>query len=378
KTKVKRNIKIFFKDVDYMLFTSESVSGGHPDKMADLISDRILDEYLAQDPNARVACETLLSAKGITLAGEITSTAAVNHEDIARRVIRNIDPEYEAQATFTDHTVGQSPDIAAGVDTGVAVDHGLMFGYSTNEPPERLQLPIALSHRIIRLLESVDIPYLKADAKTQVTIDYNGDKPSIDTLVVSVRHGDGTCLHTLRVAIKQHVIFPEVGDYIDDNTVIHINPAGDFILGGPLADSGLTGRKIIVDTYGGFARHGGGAFSGKDATKVDRSGAYMARYIANHIIEAGWANECEVQLAYAIGVAEPVSVRVDTFGTETTDTAIIERAIRDTFDMTPQGIIEELQLTRPVYARTAVGGHFGRSEFAWEQTPRLAELIEKG
>src|SRR5699024_4591586 len=339
------------KGVDYMLFTSESVSGGHPDKMADLISDRILDEYLAQDHNARVACETLLSAKGITLAGEITSTAAVNHEDIARRVIRNIDQEYEAQATFTDHTVGQSPDIAAGVDTGGAGDQGLMFGYSTNETPERLPLPIALSHRIIRRLEGVGIPYLKADAKTQVTVDYSGDKPRVDTVVLSVRHEEGIDLADLHGDVLTEVLAPELLGFVDGDTLAHINPAGEFVLGGPLADSGLTGRKIIVDTYGGYARHGGGAFSGKDATKVDRSGAYMARYIANHVIEAGWANECEIQLAYAIGVAEPVSVRVDTFGTETTDTAIIERAIRDTFDMTPRGIIEELQLTRPVYAR---------------------------
>jgi len=346
--------------------------------MADLISDSILDEYLAQDPNARVACETLLSAKGITLAGEITSTAAVNHEVVARKVIRNIDPEYEAQASFSDHTVGQSPDIAAGVDTGGAGDQGLMFGYSTNETPERLPLPIALSHRIIRRLESVNIPYLMADAKTQVTVDYSGDKPRVDAVVLSVRHDTDVHLNYLRDDVMTNAILPEVEDYCDAGTVFHINPAGEFVLGGPLADSGLTGRKIIVDTYGGFARHGGGAFSGKDATKVDRSGAYMARYIANHVIAADWASECEVQLAYAIGVAEPVSVRVDTFGTETIDATIIERAIRETFVMTPRGIIEELQLLRPVYAQTAVGGHFGRSEFAWEQTPRVAELIEKG
>ena len=360
------------------LFTSESVSAGHPDKMADLISDSILDEILAQDPSGRVAVETLLSSSGITLAGEVTTKARINFENTARQAIKAIDPEYEARASFANHIVEQSPDIAEGIADGGAGDQGLMFGYSTNETPERLPLPIALAHRIIRRLDSVDLAYLKADAKTQVTIDYSGDKPSIDTLVVSVRHREGTCLNTLRKAIWQHVILPEVGDYIDDNMILHVNPAGTFVLGGPLADAGLTGRKIIVDTYGGYARHGGGAFSGKDATKVDRSGAYMARYIANHVIEAGWASKCEIQIAYAIGVAEPVSVRVDTFGTETIDTTIIERAIRGTFDMTPRGIIEELQLTRPVYARTAVGGHFGRSEFAWEQTPRLGELIEKG
>ena len=380
---VKRNIKILLKGVDYMIFTSESVSAGHPDKMADLISDRILDEYLTQDPIARVACETLLSAKGITLAGEITSTVSVNHEDIARKVIRNIDPEYEVQASFTDHTVGQSPDIAEGVDTGGAGDQGLMFGYSTNETPERLPLPIALANRLIRRLDAIKndtLTYLKADAKSQVTVAYNDNgKPShVDAVVISTRHDMDTSLETLRFDALNYVIKPVLGNLYDDSTTVHINPAGSFVLGGPLADTGLTGRKIIVDTYGGFARHGGGAFSGKDATKVDRSGAYMARYIANHVIASEWASKCEIQLAYAIGVAEPVSVRVDTFGTETVDTAIIERAIIDTFDMTPRGIIEELQLTRPIYAQTAVGGHFGRSEFAWEQTPRLDELLAKG
>jgi|SRR5690625_1574841 len=361
-----------------MFFTSESVSSGHPDKMADLVSDSILDAILSQDPNARVACETLLSAKGITLAGEITSDAIVDYEAVARRVIREIDPEYESQATFESQIVEQSPDIAEGIADGGAGDQGLMFGYATNETPERLPLPIALSHRIIRRLESVNIPYLMADAKTQVTVDYSGDKPRVDTVVLSVRHEEGIDLADLHGDVLTEVLAPELLGFVDGDTLAHINPAGEFVLGGPLADSGLTGRKIIVDTYGGYARHGGGAFSGKDATKVDRSGAYMARYIANHVIEAGWANECEIQLAYAIGVAEPVSVRVDTFGTETIDTTIIERAIRGTFDMTPRGIIDELQLTRPIFAQTAVGGHFGRREFTWEQTPRLGELIEKG
>lgn len=362
-----------------MLFTSESVSSGHPDKMADLVSDSILDAILSQDPNARVACETLLSAKGITLAGEITSDAIVDYEAVARRAIREIDPEYDSQATFESQIVEQSPDIAEGIADGGAGDQGLMFGYATNETPERLPLPIALAHRIIRRLEDVNIPYLKADAKTQVTVDYSGDKPRVDTVVLSARHVDGVDINCLRDDLTEYVIRPVIQEYLHGNNVVaHINPAGDFILGGPLADSGLTGRKIIVDTYGGYARHGGGAFSGKDATKVDRSGAYMARYIANHVIASEWASKCEIQLAYAIGVAEPVSVRVNTFDTETIDTAIIERAIRETFDMTPRGIIEELQLTRPVYAQTAVGGHFGRNEFTWEHTPRLGELIEKG
>lgn len=360
------------------LFTSESVSAGHPDKMADLVSDSVLDAVLTQDPYGRVACETLLTARGVVLAGEVSTSASIDYEDVARTVIRRIDPEYEAQASFTNHIVTQSSEIANGVDVGGAGDQGLMFGYSTNETPERLPLPIALSHRIIRRLESVNIPYLMADAKTQVTVEYSGVKPRVDTVILSVRHDAGVHLNDLRDDVMTNAILPEVEDYCDAGTVFHINPAGEFVLGGPLADSGLTGRKIIVDTYGGFARHGGGAFSGKDATKVDRSGAYMARYIANHVIEAGWAYECEIQLAYAIGVAEPVSVRVDTFGTETIDTAIIERDIRDTFDMTPRGIIDELQLTRPIFAQTAVGGHFGRREFTWEQTPRVAELLAKG
>lgn len=366
-----------------MLFTSESVSAGHPDKMADLVSDSILDAVLAQDPNARVACETLLSANGITLAGEITTSADIDYEAVARRVIGEINPEYVAQASFTNHIVSQSPDIASGIADGGAGDQGLMFGYSTNQTSERLPLPIALANRLIRRLDAIKndtLTYLKADAKSQVTVAYDEDgKPSrVDTVVISTRHDEGTSLETLRFDVLNYVIKPALGDLYDDSTTVHINPAGSFVLGGPLADAGLTGRKIIVDTYGGYARHGGGAFSGKDATKVDRSGAYMARYIANHVIEAEWASEVEVQLAYAIGVAEPVSVRVDTFGTETVDSAIIERAIRDTFDMTPRGIIEELQLTRPIYAQTAVGGHFGRNEFTWEHTPRVAELIEKG
>src|SRR5699024_8621519 len=315
-TKVKRNIKILLKGVDYMLFTSESVSAGHPDKMADLVSDSILDAVLTQDPNARVACETLLSAKGITLAGEITAAAKVDYEAVARRVISEIDPGYEAQASFANHIVSQSPDIAAGIADGGAGDQGMMFGYATNETDEYMPLPITVANRIIRRLESVNIPYLKADAKSQVTVDYSGDKPRVDTVVLSTRHDAGIDLADLHTDVLLEVIVPELVGYVDGDSIAHINPAGKFVLGGPLADTGLTGRKIIVDTYGGMARHGGGAFSGKDATKVDRSGAYMARYIANHIIAAKWADECEVQLAYAIGVAEPVSVRVDTFGTE--------------------------------------------------------------
>ena len=362
-------------------FTSESVSEGHPDKMADLISDSILDAVLVQDADGRVACETLLTSKGVILAGEIATKADVNYAEIAFDVLNHIDPDYANQSIIINHITQQSPDIAAGIANGGAGDQGLMFGYSTNQTSERLPLPIALSNRLIRRLSEYRkyTPYLLADAKTQVTVEYIEKKPiRIDTVVLSTRHTENVQLDILREDVLENVIKPELNGLIDENTRVLINPAGRFVLGGPLADAGLTGRKIIVDTYGGYARHGGGAFSGKDATKVDRSGAYMARYIANHIIDAGWASECEVQLAYAIGVAEPVSVRVDTFGTETIDTAIIERAIRETFDMTPRGIIKELGLNRPIFAKTAVGGHFGRSEFPWEQTPRLSELLSNG
>lgn len=359
-----------------MIFTSESVSVGHPDKMADLVSDSILDAVLTQDPNARVACETLLSAKGIALAGEISANAKVDYEAIARRAISEIDPEYEAQASFTNHIVSQSPDIAEGVADGGAGDQGMMFGYATSETDEFMPLPIALAHRIIRRLDSVNIPYLKADAKTQVTVDYSGDKPRVDTVVLSARHNAGIDLADLYIDLLTEVLAPELHGYVDGDTVAHINPAGKFVLGGPLADAGLTGRKIIVDTYGGMARHGGGAFSGKDATKVDRSGAYMARYTAKNVVAAGLADKCEIQLAYAIGVAEPVSVRVDTFSTAKADERAIERAIREVFDLTPLGIIKALDLRKPIFAKTAVGGHFGRDEFTWEKTDKINDLLE--
>lgn len=358
-----------------MLFTSESVSEGHPDKMADLISDTVLDAALAQDPSARVACETFLTAGEIIIGGEITTTAEIDYEKTVRQAIREIDPEYEAQAKLRNNLVEQSPDIAAGIAGGGAGDQGLMFGYSTTETPERLPLPIALAHRLIRRYEAIypHTDVLKADAKSQVTVDYSGDKPRLDTVLMSVRHSADIDLDYIWAVVETFVIRPELYEYIDENKPprILVNPAGNFVLGGPLADSGLTGRKIIVDTYGGWARHGGGAFSGKDATKVDRSAAYMARYIANHIVEAGAADECEIQLAYAIGVTEPVSITVNTDGKHD---ANIERAIRKTFDLTPAGIIRELGLDKPIFAATATGGHFGRSEFKWEQTPRLAEF----
>lgn len=360
-----------------MVFTSESVSVGHPDKMADLISDSILDAVLLQDPNARVACETLLSAKGITLAGEVTSTATVNHEEVARKVIRNIDPEYEAQASFASHTVEQSPDIATGVADGGAGDQGMMFGYATNETDELMPLPITVANNIIRALDDVRLqePRLLADAKSQVTINNRGE---ITDVVVSTRHTVDISLDEVRrvvSALLDDILSNYRTNIISDVNYL-INPAGKFVIGGPLADTGLTGRKIIVDTYGGMARHGGGAFSGKDATKVDRSGAYMARYVAKNVVAAGLADKCEIQLAYAIGVAEPVSVRVDTFGTAKIDERVIERAIREVFDLTPLGIIKALDLRKPIFAKTAVGGHFGRDEFAWEKTDKINDLLE--
>src|SRR5690625_1398658 len=364
-----------------MLFTSESVSAGHPDKMADLVSDSILDAYLVQDLNARVACETLLSAKGITLAGEVTSTATVNHEDIVRRVIGDIDPTYEVQALFADHIIGQSPNIAAGVDTGGAGDQGMMFGYASNESESFMPIPIVAANDIIKALgrtRAVE-PRLLADAKSQVTVNSRGE---ITDVVVSTRHTDDISLVEVRRLVSGMLddILANYRTNIISDVNYLINPAGKFVIGGPLADSGLTGRKIIVDTYGGKARHGGGAFSGKDATKVDRTGAYMARYTAKNVVAAGLADKCEIQLAYAIGVAEPVNVRVDTFGTSVTakiDERAIERAIREVFDLTPLGIIKALDLRKPIFAKTAVGGHFGRSDFAWEKTDKINDLLEE-
>lgn len=361
------------------LFTSESVSAGHPDKMADLISDSILDAVLTKDPQARVACEVLLSARAITLAGEITTSADVDYVDIAYDTAKAIDAPYIENVVINNYIVKQSPDIADGIADGGAGDQGLMFGYSTSQTPERLPLPIALSHRLIRRLDEVRAviaPYLLADAKSQVTVEYDDGTPKrVDTVVISSRHTDAADLDVLRADILAHVIKPVLGDLYDVGTKIYVNPAGRFVEGGPQADAGLTGRKIIVDTYGGFARHGGGAFSGKDATKVDRSGAYAARYVANHVVAAGLAGECEVQLSYAIGVADPLSIRVDTFGTGKVSDEDIEAGIAATFNLTPRGIIEELRLTTPIYRLTATGGHFGRNVFAWEQTPRVAELL---
>jgi len=380
---------------DRHLFTSESVSMGHPDKMADQISDSILDAILAQDPKARVACETLLTTGLVCLAGEITTTATVDYPAIVRQVVREIgytssEMGFDATTCAVIVALGkQSPDIAMGVDadssTGKEIgagDQGLMFGFASNETPELMPLPIALSHRIINRLTELrrdgTIPWLRPDAKSQVTVEYEGGIPvRINTVVVSTQHAPGVSLAEIRETIIKQVIEPVLPpDLADDQIIYHINPTGNFVVGGPHGDAGLTGRKIIVDTYGGRGRHGGGAFSGKDPTKVDRSAAYMARHVAKNIVAAGLADRCEIQLAYAIGVSEPVSVLVDTEGTGRIPDREIAKLVRKTFPLTPRGIIEHLDLLRPIYRKTASGGHFGRNEpeFTWEQVDHADEL----
>ena len=383
---------------DRHLFTSESVSMGHPDKMADQISDSILDAILTQDPKARVACETLLTTGLVCLAGEITTTALVDYPEIVRRVVREIgytssEMGFDATTCAVIVALGkQSPDIAQGVDADAAKgkeigagDQGLMFGFASNETPELMPLPIALSHRIINKLTEVrqngTIPWLRPDAKSQVTVEYEGGAPvRINTVVVSTQHADGVSAAEIRETIIRQVIEPVLPpEMADDDIIYHINPTGKFVVGGPHGDAGLTGRKIIVDTYGGRGRHGGGAFSGKDPTKVDRSAAYMARHVAKNIVAAGLAERCEIQLAYAIGVSDPVSVLVDTEGTGHIPDQQIAAIVREVFPLTPRGIIEHLDLLRPIYRKTASGGHFGRSEpeFTWEHTDHVAELQAK-
>ena len=371
-----------------VLFTSESVTEGHPDKIADQISDSILDATLAQDPTSRVACETLLTTGMVIVAGEITTKATVDYADIARETIRSIGYD-RAKYGFDCDTCAvlsaihaQSPDIAMGVDPGGAGDQGLMFGFACNETPELMPLPIQLAHQLsLRLSEvrkSGQLPYLRPDGKSQVTIEYRDGRPfRVDAVVISSQHAPEVNNEQLRAEIREHVIQATVsGDLLDDNTKFHINPTGRFVTGGPQGDSGLTGRKIIVDTYGGYAPHGGGAFSGKVPTKVDRSAAYMARYIAKNVVSAGLADKCEVQLAYAIGVAEPVSVYVDTRGTGRIDEAKISDLVRAHFPLTPKEIIQELDLRRPIYRATASYGHFGRTGdgFTWERTDKAEAL----
>ena len=374
---------------DRFLFTSESVTEGHPDKIADQISDAILDACLAQDPLSRVACETLTCTGLVVIAGEITTKAYVDFQGLVRDTVAQIGYTHSSYG-FDSNTCAvistinkQSPDIAQGVDTGGAGDQGMMFGYATNETPELMPLPISLAHRLSEKLSQVRksglMPYLRPDGKSQVTVEYaEVGKPSrVDAVVISTQHDENVTNDQLRAEILKNVIQAVIpAELLDADTKYHINPTGRFVIGGPMGDSGLTGRKIIVDTYGGMGRHGGGAFSGKDATKVDRSAAYMARYVAKNIVAAGLADRCEVQLAYAIGVAEPVSVLVDTFGTGTVDADKLEELVRANFALTPTGIIESLDLRRPIYKQTAAYGHFGRegADFTWEKTDKAAAL----
>ncbi|MBF6625041.1 methionine adenosyltransferase [Aerococcaceae bacterium zg-BR9] len=385
------------------LFTSESVTEGHPDKIADQISDAILDAILEQDAHARVACETAVNTGLVLVFGEITTSAYVDIQQIVRQKIDEIGynkQQYGFDAKNVAVLVSldeQSPDIAQGVDNAIetrdgqseaeigAGDQGLMFGYATDETEEFMPLPIALSHRLAFRLAQVrksgELAYLGPDGKTQVTIEYDENQVAkrVDTVVISTQHSEDVTLEQIHQDMIDHVIQPIIpAELLDDETKYFINPTGKFIIGGPVGDSGLTGRKIIVDTYGGYARHGGGAFSGKDATKVDRSASYAARYIAKHIVASGLAKRCEVQLAYAIGVAEPVSISLDTFGTGLVDEAILIAAVRQVFQLTPRGIINMLDLRRPIYAKTAAYGHFGRSDvdLPWEQLDKVEALRE--
>ena len=372
------------------LFTSESVTEGHPDKIADQISDAVLDEVLRQDPKGRVGCETLVTTGLAVISGEITTTAIIDYDTLVRDTIRGVGYDrakygYDSETCAVMCTVKrQSPDIAMGVDTGGAGDQGLMFGFACDETEELMPMPIQLAHRLTQRLSEVrkskKVDFLRPDGKSQVTIEYRNGRPArVDTVVISTQHSHKISTADLQDAITEHVIKPIIpAAMLDRNTKYHINPTGRFVIGGPMGDAGLTGRKIIVDTYGGYSRHGGGAFSGKDPSKVDRSACYMARYIAKNVVAAGLARKAEVQLAYAIGVAEPVSVMIDAFGTATVPEERITSLVRDSFSLTPKAIIEALDLRRPIYKATAAYGHFGRSGpgFTWERTDR-AEALRK-
>ncbi len=377
------------------IFTSESVSEGHPDKVADQISDAILDAIIAEDPKARVACETLVTTGMAMIAGEITTSAYVDMPDIVRQTIKEIGYDdssmgfdYETCAVMTSID-RQSPDISQGVSEGEGLfteqgagDQGVMFGYACNETPELMPMPITFAHKLTKRLADVRksglLNFLRPDSKSQVSIQYINDKPvRVDTVVISSQHNPDVTYENLKESIIEEVVNKVIpADLLDENTKYFINPTGRFVVGGPMGDCGLTGRKIIVDTYGGQGSHGGGAFSGKDPSKVDRSASYMARYVAKNIVAAGLADKCEVQLAYAIGVAEPVSVMVNTFGTGKIPSNEIARVVREEFDMRPRGIVETLDLLRPIYRKTAAYGHFGRElpEFTWERTDRVASL----
>ena len=368
------------------LFTSESVTEGHPDKIADQISDAVLDAALKDDPTSRVACETLITTGLVVVAGEITTKTYIPVAQVVREVVRGIGYDHSSKG-FDCNTCGvivtldqQSPDIAMGVDAGGAGDQGLMFGYATNETPELMPAAIQYAHALTGRLSDVRkrglLPFLRPDGKSQVTVEYDGAKVArIDTVVISSQHDDAVTNEVLHAEIEKQVIRAALpAELLDKHTKFFINPTGRFVIGGPMGDCGLTGRKIIVDTYGGAGHHGGGAFSGKDPSKVDRSAAYMARYIAKNIVAAGLAERCELQLAYAIGVAEPVSVAVETFGTNQVSDETIVKAVREVFSCTPKAMIEALDLRKPVYRATSAYGHFGRPEFSWEKTDKIEAL----
>ena len=374
--------------VENALFTSESVSEGHPDKIADQISDAVLDAYLSGDPDSRVACETMVTTGLVVVAGEVTSSATIDIPQLVRGVIRDIG--------YTDSSMGfdadtcsvmvsldkQSPDIAMGVDKDGAGDQGLMFGYACDETPELMPMPISLSHKLVaehaKIRAAGEAPFLRPDAKSQVTVEYSGGVPKrIEAVVFSSQHSEDVSNEVLHQFVKERIIAAVIpAELLDEKTRYYVNPTGRFVVGGPQGDCGLTGRKIIVDTYGGMGRHGGGAFSGKDPSKVDRSASYMARFVAKNIVAAGLASRCEVQLAYAIGIAEPMSVLVDSFGSGTIPDGELQRLVREVFDLTPAGIISSLDLKRPIYRATAAHGHFGRENegFPWEGTGKVEQL----